>query len=139
MEAIQYTDGNYYYGIRRCIDVDEAYSLFRRDYHESLGAAVHNRLDRLGRRRERVHGYGFVFTGDLPYHFSYDGKRVPCYIMGIVGLSYCRMVDMGYSPEGLDEDDMYRWIDFIYRRGCGILKMLNPRKRAVRRKRRAKS
>ena len=95
MEQITRVDGRLYYGTKQCMSVDDAYSRFRDDYHRSLGREKSNRLDRLGQRKERIHGFGFVFSGDVSDLERFGGgKRYRCRLMGL--------------------DD---WLDWIFSRG----------------------
>ena len=93
MEQITKRDGIYYYGGRKCLGIGDAYTRFREDYHKGLGKRVHKRLDRLGWRTERVHGFGFVFADGRPgVPACHTGTRIPYRILGLVGLSYCRIL-----------------------------------------------
>lgn len=117
MEQITRKDGRIYYGTKQCVSVDDAYSRFRDDYHRSLGREKSNRLDRIGQRRERIHGFGFVFSGDVPglERFGCRG-RYRCRLMGLVGISYVRGVGIwDYSDVG--DAEFEEWLDWIFSRG----------------------
>ena len=140
MEQITRTDGVYYYGNHRCRSVDEVYLLFRTDYHNALGKAVHNRLDRVGQRTERIHGYGFDFSeGCEPESHGYEvyGKT-PYWLAGLVGTSYCRMVRLWDMPP-IEEEDFENWSDWVFTRGRKALKMLGKNRKVGRTSKRLKT
>lgn len=117
MEQITRVDGRLYYGTKQCMSVDDAYSRFRDDYHRSLGREKSNRLDRLGQRKERIHGFGFVFSGDVSGLERFGGgKRYRCRLMGLVGISYVRGVGIWDYPDVADAD-FDDWLDWIFSRG----------------------
>ena len=122
MEQITRRDGLVYYGERRCINIEDAYGLFRKDYHESIGRDSYARLDRLGRRKERVHGFGFVFERE-PSKVSVRGKDCPVIrarMLGIVCISYCRMVGEGLPD--LEDEEFDRWFDWTFRAHGGCVR-----------------
>jgi hypothetical protein len=124
MEQITKRDGIYYYGGRKCLGVCDAYTRFREDYHRGLGKRVHKRLDRLGWRTERVHGFGFVFADGRPgVPACHKGTRIPYRILGLVGLSYCRILGQSDIPCVSDED-FERWVDWAFSRGSGALRLV---------------
>ena len=123
MEKIEKRDGYFYYGDKRCVNADDAYRLFKQDYHRALGKRVYRRLERLGTRMERVHGFGIDFTqeysDELARRFSGYG-RVRCRIMGIVGISYCRMVGIWDMPD-VDDDEFPAYLDWLMDRRSNAL------------------
>ena len=124
MVEIKKIDGVYWYGKQRCDTVEEAYRHFREDYHLSLGKAVHLRLNRLGNRKERVHGFGFVFA-DEPG--GMDCRRVPCRILGLAHITYFRIVGCWDMAFGDDEFD--RWLDYAFsEKNCRTALVLDNRK-----------
>lgn len=116
MEQIIRKDGVYRYGGKECESVDEAYRMFREDYHGSIGRKAFSRLDRLGQRRERMHGKGFCFCEAdrrfLEEKFRGFPKR-RCYLLGLVGISYCWIGDVP------DIDDAEDWLDWAFMKGSG--------------------
>ena len=114
MEQITKRDGVYYYGAVSCRDVNDAYRLFRRDYHESLGRNAWLRLDNI-RRTERIHGFGFVFSPECAPQ-PMDCKRVQCWMLGLMGVSYCRMFGMWDIPVKTEEE-FDRWFDWALSKG----------------------
>ncbi len=122
MEQIVSRGGVYYYGGESCADADDAYRKFRKDLHDSLGKEVFKRLDRIGRRRERVHGYGFFFDGGAPHseEFAWMG-RVPYRILGLVQTSYCRMIGMWDVPD-MPDDKYERWLEWAFSYGTKCLR-----------------
>ncbi len=132
MEQITKREGTIYYGEQRCTDIDAAYGLYRRDYHKSVGRAAYKRLDRLGQRRERVHGYGFVFER-CP---AYEGvqEKVRTRLLGLVSGSYCRIFgcwDVPCGDEAFDD-----WFDFVFRKGSGLVSLVGTNEKAGRTSRR---
>lgn len=139
MEQITRRDGTVYYGNRRCGSIDEAYLMFRSDYHRSLGRDVHRRLDRLGQRTERIHGYGFVFEGGNSFGDMYRSLgRTRCRIMGLVGISYVRSVGLWDCPD-IPDGEFERWLDWAFARGSGALTTVGTRDRVGRTSRRLRT
>lgn len=122
MEQITRKGGIVYYGDRQCSTVNEAYSRFRYDYHESLGRVAYRRLNRLGTRKERVHGYGFVFK-DTPDFRDIRRTKIPVYLLGIVSGSYCRILSGEYIPEGTEEE-VEHWIDWAFCESSKALRLV---------------
>lgn len=136
MEQITRKDGVIYYGSKKCSSADEAYILFRSEYHESLGRVAYKRLNRLGSRRERVHGFGFVF--DEPRRSPEHVERVPMYLLGIVAGSYCRMLDGSYIPDGTDEE-IEAWVNRVFEKGSGLTYLIGTRQKTGRTSKRLKT
>lgn len=126
MEQIVVSDGRWFYGDRECDGADGAYRLFRDEWNASVGRVASRRLGRLGSRRERVHGYGIVFSGDWDKPEIRGVSRV--FLMGLVCGSYCRMLDLGCVPDGLDDDGVYEWLDALFERGGGLLRTVSDRR-----------
>lgn len=116
MEQIARRDGVYHYGDIPCLNADEAYRLFRNDYHASLGKRVYRRLDARA-REERVHGFHVYYTDeyqkalDDEFGKMMEGVQVPCHILGISGISYCYAINGNDCPN-LEEEQHYRWLDW---------------------------
>ncbi len=122
MEQITRKDGRIYYGQRKCEDADDAYRRFRNDYHESVGRKAFFRLDRLGQRMERVHGFGFDFDGPvLPVKEHYGKTKYR--LLGLVDISYCRLVGLWDMPE-LGDGEWERWLDWAFSRNSGALSLV---------------
>lgn len=123
MEQITRRNGVIYYGEQQCVDIEDAYKRFRRDYHDGLGREVYKRLDRIGRREERIHGFGFIFDKSLDFGNDFSGcARVP-YRMALVGMFYCRFIgieDIQNVPEDRYED----WFDWAFSKGSGALRLV---------------
>ena len=121
MEQIIKRDGIYYYGVRECKSVDDAYRCFRNDYHDSIGRKAFSRLDRLGQRIERIHGFGFCFKDEdrraLEREFR-DFPKSRCVLLGLVGISYCWICGEGDVPE-LGEHRFEDWFDWAFMSGSG--------------------
>ena len=132
MEQITKKDGQIYYGRVRCLTADDAYEHFRRDYHSLIGRSAFSRLDRLGQREERVHDSGFVFSPHLPL---VPGKilgrvPVPVRLLGLVGVSYCRIIGEGIPS--MNEDDLEYWLDYVLQSGSGCLRLVGKNDKAGR-------
>ena len=122
MEQITSHDGVFYYGGQRCDDIEDLYQRFRRDYHDSIGRKAFRRLDRLGQRKERVHGFGFVF-GDREGMVYGQQPRRECFLLGLVNVSYCWIV--GLSDVRDESVDAY--VDRLFEKGSGMLKFIGKR------------
>jgi len=117
MEQIVKRDGVYYYGETRCDDADHAYRLFRADYHRSVGKVSWLRLDRIGRRTERIHDQHAYFIPGAVEDKRFSGcaaRPVPIRLLGIIGISYCYILGMRDYPMGLDEESVARWLDWAF-------------------------
>lgn len=121
MEQIIKKDGQIFYGKEKCLDAESAYCKFREDYHASIGRKAFLRLNRLGSRQERIHGFGFSFSSAVPPFVS--DTRVPYRILGLVGISYCRIVG-GWDIPCRTEDEFERWLDWAFSRGSGTLRLV---------------
>lgn len=130
MEQITKVDGKFYYGIKQCYNADDAYCRFRDSYHDSIGRVAFKRLSRLGSRRERVHGYGFVFRDNGGDPGRYSGT-VRVRLLGLLCGSYCRMLGGWDIPGGMDDEQFEPWLDWAFSSGSGALKLyrtINKRK-----------
>lgn len=122
MKDIVRKDGRLYYGNDLCKSADDAYRRFRKDYHESLGRNVHIRLDRLGHRKERIHGYGFVFSDGNSFGECFkDYGRTRCYILGLMGLSYVRSIGI-WDYRMIPDEQFEDWLDWVFAKGSKALK-----------------
>lgn len=132
MGAITRCGTGYLYDNWFCTNSDTAYEYFRKDYHKSLGKVTALRLDHTGNRKERIHSYGFVFSD--PYLTEINtflqqkpARRVKCHFMGLVGISYCRMVGLQDvvrsfpSVSALSDEEYQIVIDKIFSEGSQLL------------------
>lgn len=107
-----------------CANSDTAYEYFRRDYHKSLGKVTALRLDHIGNRKERIHSFGFVFADsrlrEIGSFSQQPVRRVKCHFMGLVDISYCRMIGLHDvmrafpSASALSDEDYRIIIDKIF-------------------------
>ena len=135
MEQIVRRGGVLYYGERKCKSVDEAYACFREDYHRSLGRNAKRRLDRFGRREERVHGAGFIFSGDDVLRRFDIGRRLDCRFMGLVGISYVRSIGR-WDYDHISDSDFEDYLDWVFSKGSGALRTLGLKEKTGRTSRR---
>lgn len=120
MEKITKSNGRWFYGEQECRDADEAYWLFRNDYHTSIGKAVRLRLNRIGYRKERVHGFGFVFSERPKPSRKY--RRVGYRMLGLVDVCYCRIIAV--SDSGCEtEEEFEEWFDYAFSKSSGALRL----------------
>lgn len=110
MEQIARIDGVLYYGSVRCKDIDDVYSCFRDDYHRSIGRDSNRRLNRLGQRKERVHGFGFHFTEE-PCS-EYLTHRVDCWLLGMLDICYTRSIGI-WSYKDVPDEEFDAWLDTV--------------------------
>lgn len=124
MEQIVRRDGRIYYGERPCRDAEEAYEFYRNDYHASIGREAFLRLNRLGQRSERIHGFGFDFARPLDYRGN-DFRRygtVLYRLAGRIGISYLRVFGL-YDYESVPDERFDEWLDWALSRGSGAMKL----------------
>lgn len=139
MEQITRKDGRIYYGSEPCESVNDAYSRFRDDCHVALGRERSNRLDRLGQRRERIHGFGFVFSDGVPGMAKFGGgRRYRCRLMGLVGISYVRGIGL-WDYADVEDADFDEWLDWVFSRGNRLLATTGVRDRVGRTGRRRRT
>lgn len=140
MEQIVRRDGRIYYGEQLCEDADDAYCRFRYDYHRSLGKRAYHRLNRLGQREERVHGYGFVFTHPVYFRRNDGGacKPVNSRLLGLVEGAYCRGVGAWDIPCD-NELEFERWFDWAFSKGSGAIRLVGRKDKAGRTSKRLKA
>lgn len=123
MEKIEKRKDTFYYGDKACSNAGEAYGLFREDYHKELGKRVYRRLNRVGQREERVHGFGSYYpvkySDELAEKYGNTG-RVRSYLMGIVDISYCRMVGIWDMPD-ISDDECDAYLDWLVDRKSNAL------------------
>ena len=137
MEQITRQDGIIYYGSRRCETSDEAYLRFRNDYHKSIGRVSFKRLNRLGSRKERVHGFGFVFK-TVPDFSDITPKKIPVYLLGIMAGAYCKCMSGEYIPDGTDEE-IEHWIDWAFCSETKALRLVGKKQKTGRTSKRLKT
>lgn len=135
MEQITKSDEKYYYGDRVCESIDDAYRKFRDDYHKTLGRNPYARLDRLGQREERIHGFGFVRDKEFIPGLTIPRRKVKHYILGLVCLSYTRGVGCWDMP-GLDEYGTEQWLEYAFTKGSKCLSLAGRRDKRGRTNRR---
>ena len=129
MEQITKKDGVFYYGDQKCDNVEDAYLRFRREYHDSIGRKAFRRLDRLGQRRERIHGFGFCFPEDDPIHrLSFSLPRRRCELLGLVGIHYFWMIHLS-DLHDLTEKEFDDYLDWALRKGSKALIFSGRRKK----------
>ncbi len=131
MEQIVRKDGVYYYGNQRCKDADMAYSLFREDYHTYLGRAVYHRLDRAGKRTERLHGFGFVRKETLEEGRFAGLQKVRYYILGLIGVHYFRIIGR-WDMEQIPDEDYEEWFEWAMTKGSNALTQCGKREKVGR-------
>ena len=138
MEQITKLGGRYYYGNVECDGIEEAYSRIREDYHRSLGRRAFLRLDRLGQRRERLHGFGFHQLAGYEIPGEYKCRRVPYYILGMLGISYVRIVGLWDLPD-MPEEELEKYVEALFTRGSGMLSLRSRKGKAGRMDKRQKN
>lgn len=129
MEQITKRDGYVYYGEHKCADIDDAYERFRMDYHKSLGRKTSWRLDRIGRRRERIHGFGCVFTDEsAPREQQYFPRgRQKIFLLGLVDIHYFWIMHL--EDNGMTDDQQFDYIDWLMMKGNKTLMFVDRKKK----------
>lgn len=120
MEQMTKVGRFYMYGSRKCRNADAAYVAFRADCIAEAGRDTSKYPDRIGRRKERVHGFGFVRESDAPLNIELD-KRIPCRTLGLVCLSYCRIVGAWDFPKTETDSDAEQLVERMFTKGSGML------------------
>ena len=109
---------------------DDAYKLFRNLYNKALGKANYSKLGHSGVRTSRITATGIVFT---PEYLSilrrrYIGvPRVRCYLMGLIGSSYCKIVGCYDLKEFSTEEETERYLDWVFSKDSGLLRQYDRR------------
>lgn len=116
----------FYYGVQTCRNADDAYCRFRDDYHASLGKRAYRRLN-VQEREERIHGLHFYFSDalakSLDLEFGVPNQRIPCRLLGLVGISYCWGLDGANVPDYEDER-FGRWLDWFLLHANDLMKKI---------------
>ena len=109
----------------RCPSVSAAYQLFKSRYNKALGAATHLMLGHVGQRVERITRVGIDFDKEykdtLCSKFG-SSKKVKYYILGLIGVTYCRMFgswDFGIDLYDIDEEETEQYLDWLMCAGVG--------------------
>lgn len=132
MEQITRKDHTLYYGNYKCESAEEAYERFRTDYNKECGKGTFSRLEKIGKRTERVHGFGFYRSPDyrFPIDFS-DQRRTDCRLLGIAHTSYCRIVMFDdIPPKG--QDNFWEWFEWAFSRGTNALRLVGRKDKSGR-------
>lgn len=137
MEQIVKRGGVYYYGEVECINADDAYWRWREDYHKWLGRAVYRRLGRIGTRKERVHGWGFVYDRE-PVLSGVPGELVPTRLLGLIQGSYCRMLGAWDLPGEMGDDEFDGWIEWAFSERTRAVRLIGRRQKTGRTSKRLK-
>ena len=127
MEQIRKTGDCYYYGEVCCDTIEQVYELFRTDFNEKAGRDSFGRLDHLGRRKERIHGFGFDFAEKVGTETFRRCGKVRYRLLGLVGISYCRMLGRDDCPI-LPDEQFEQWFDYAFSRGSGVLRLVGRKK-----------
>lgn len=115
MEEITRRSDVLYYGKEPCQDIDDAYRKFREDYNRAAGRQSFLRIDKVGQRVERGHGFGFNFSTKMqaPERLAYGDGRLPIRLLGILCTSYCWITGCWYYQEISDENFEF-WFDGVF-------------------------
>ncbi len=136
MEKITRINSSYYYGAESYSSADAVYKKFRNEYHKTLKRNFHYRLDTIGQRKERIHGFGFVFKPTLECDFS--AARYTCFLLGLVDISYVRSIGI-WEYKDIKDEDFGLWLDWIFRRGTKSLRLVGAKDKVGRTSKRLKT
>lgn len=137
-----YVDSEGYYVVdgERCKTLSEAYEAFRVLYNRSLGKAGKRRLGTIRQRKSVVSRRGICFKKEyvdaLNEEFK-DTRKVNCYVLGIVGVTYGYMYGEWYydpSFREYDDDKRERYFDWLMAAGSTAARMCGRMDRLVVRK-----
>lgn len=140
MKQITVRGGKYYYGSIAYNSCDAVYTAFREDYHAPVSNRFYDRLDR-PERQERIHGFHVWLTDDLQmeldHEFGIPKTRVRYYLLGMIHISYCRMLADNYT-DCEDEAKYWRWLDWVISHADTMMKRVGRNESAGRTSRRRK-
>ena len=126
MEQIIRKGDGIYYGTHKCDSPDGAYRLFRDEYNAAAGKKAYHKLNRIGQRKDRIHGYGFVFSGAARperYNKHYCKSIVRYRILGLLGIAYCRIIGVWDLPD-VTEEDYDDYFDWLFSYGKDMLRLV---------------
>jgi len=119
MAEIAKIDGQYYYRGKKFDSAESLYKQFHKDYNAEQGKSAYLFLQRLGQRKERVHGSRIIYTKGFRFR-DYPGARIKCYMLSLLCGSYCKMIGVWDIPYEIDDE----WIRWILRDGGKELKVV---------------
>lgn len=140
MEQITRRERVWYYGSRRCDNIDEAYNRFRDDYNAATGRAASLRLDHIGQRVERIHEFGYVrpWNDEVEKEKGFGDKKIRYRMLGLTGIHYCRILGLWDMPR-MDEERLERWLEWAFTKGNNILSLVGTNDKAGRTSKRLKT
>ena len=133
-------DGCYVVGGEKCKTLSEAYEAFRVLYNRSLGNARRHGLGTIRQRKSVISHRGIDFKKEyvdaLNEEFK-DTRKVKCYVLGIVDITYGYMYGEWYYDPAFreyDNDKRERYLDWLMAAGSTAARMCGRMDRLVVRK-----
>jgi len=123
MEQIVRIGDGIYYGMHKCDSPDDAYRLFRDEYNAAAGKRAYLKLNRIGQREERIHGFGFLFEEGKQHSKRHHEAVVRYRILGLLGIAYCRIVGIWDMPD-MPDDDYDDYFDWLFSDGKKTLRLV---------------
>lgn len=132
---IESVDGDILFDGVRCSSAEDAYKLYRSRYNASLGKDTHSRYGHVGERTERLASTGICFDDmyrdSIVSEFGGRGK-IRTYILGILGISYCKTFGEWDLDRDITDDQYDRYIDWILCEGLHNMRLYGRRQKIVR-------
>lgn len=128
MAEITKRSGFYYYKSELCHGIEDAYCKMRKEHNAIQGRNTHGYLNHLSPRGERVHDHGIFFVDG--YEFGdFPDIKTDCYQLGLVSGSYTKLIS---SPDDMEENIVYDWTDWVFRKGSKQLRMVGRKQKTGR-------
>lgn len=131
MTQVTRKDGLLYYGEEQIKNIEQAYERIQEEHNRKVGRQVAKRLDRIMRRKERIHGFGFSMESSIKRDTFSSLCKIPIRLLGLISTSYVFIVGSWDFPE-IDDEDFDQWIDFVLSKNSGMLKLVGKYDRAGR-------
>ena len=124
MKEIRKDDISYIYGDERLYSAEDVYAKLQKEYNNAKGRSAYNRLNRLGQRKERVHGTWSYYSQDYDFG-NFPDVKIKGYFLGLIGTTYCKTIGAWDIPYEID--DYEAWSDWIFRKGGKELRIVGTR------------
>lgn len=131
MTQVTRKDGLLYYGEEQIKNIEQAYERIQEEHNRKVGRQVAKRLDRIMRRKERIHGFGFSMDPPVKGNTFLPVCKIPIRLLGLISTSYVFIVGSWDFPE-IEDEDFDQWIDFVLSKDSSMLKLVGKYDKAGR-------